>query len=43
MTDVRMKEATNELVSLISYLNLESEEMSIEETHADCKEEIVDA
>ena len=39
----KMKEATNELASLISSLNLKSEEMSIEEYVQMAREEIVDA
>ena len=38
----RMKEATNELASLISFVNLGSEEMPIEEYVQLVKEEIVD-
>ena len=40
---LRMKEATNELASLISSLNLGSEEMPIEEYVQLAGEEIVDA
>ena len=40
---LRMKEATNELASLISSLNLGSEEMPIEEYVQLAREEIVDA
>ena len=39
----RMKEATNELASLVSSLNLGSEEMPIEEYVKLAREEIVDA
>ena len=40
---LRMKEAINELASLISSLNLGSEEMPIEEYVQLAREEIVDA